>query len=414
MPKRSCHTLLLIFLCVISSSCVHPSLGSPDESSNPQACIPPMTTTSYPVNEYNTHMWPTRPPYPWRAISPIPQSFSPDSLSYSYFDLQFSRDVKNESEIWIMNTWAIKKADTFNHSIYVYRTGDGTWSEVPSILEDTDAEIVHLYQAKDGTVWAAASTEVGHAYGYYAEIQETPYVFAVFDEEKRNFTSIEFPQEVPLGPVDFDGEEFWIFEKDGPIYSLNPHTLEITEYLDPRKSELADFIVLPKNLVKNDGSLAFSKDGSFYFLASTPREYPIEIDVFHFSPKTDSLRIITPGFVGSPSYISGLLVDQFDNLWMSDIGWMDKDGNWYHQLIRSPVFITSYMEGQSFDWEYPEIVLESSNGVLWFSSTNGMVFMNPKDGNWCWFTTYRSEMIEDAQHNLWMTIDGELYKSPLE
>jgi hypothetical protein len=67
----------------------------------------------------------------------------------------------------------------------------------------------------------------------------------------------------------------------------------------------------------------------------------------------------------------------------------------------------------SYQWDLPEVVLESTDGRLWFRSTNGTVSLNPQKGDWCWFTTYQSNIVEDSNRVLWMIADGTVHQYDL-
>ena len=55
----------------------------------------------------------------------------------------------------------------------------------------------------------------------------------------------------------------------------------------------------------------------------------------------------------------------------------------------------------------------SSNDMYWFSSNAGIVRLNPQIGEWCLFTNYTSQVIEDESQNLWIVVNGVLYKYQL-
>jgi ligand-binding sensor domain-containing protein len=67
-----------------------------------------------------------------------------------------------------------------------------------------------------------------------------------------------------------------------------------------------------------------------------------------------------------------------------------------------------------YRWKSPTILMESSDNRLWFESENGLVWLDPSEGKWCWFTTVQSNIVEDEEHNLWMIANEKLYKYPLK
>ncbi|MBN2115480.1 MAG: hypothetical protein JW730_02855 [Anaerolineales bacterium] len=415
--QKYLHALLVFLMFAwITGSCNYsrPAIAS---TPNNNSCISPITSLAYPIDGYSKSMQidQTEPLLPWQVEKDIPQPLPLNQLSYNFIEPQFVRTVRGETEVWLMSTWGAKDDNSFKHTIYVYQTNSKSWHEVSSIIDEVPAEIVHLYLGTDGTIWASASREIGHAYGYSAYAKSTPkFVFGVYDEEKSKFELLDFPERVPLGPIAFNNDKFWIFERYGPIYDVDPRNLQITKYIDPRTSDLAQSMDLPEHLVSSDNALVFMNDESFYFLDDTPKYYTSQdVTLFHFIPEKNTLEAIPSinRLEGGPPY-TDLFADRSGNLWVSDFGWMDKTGEWY-QLIRSPVFISTKVEATPILWEHPQIVLESSNGLLWFRSTNGMVSLDPQKGEWCWFTTYQSNIVEDSDQNLWMIADNKLYKYPL-
>jgi hypothetical protein len=58
--------------------------------------------------------------------------------------------------------------------------------------------------------------------------------------------------------------------------------------------------------------------------------------------------------------------------------------------------------------------MDTQDGRLWYSSLRGSGWVNPATAQWCLFTTYQSNILEDSTGNLWMIADGDLYKYSLE
>jgi hypothetical protein len=397
------------------------SINTLVNSSPVNGCIQPVTTFAYPLDGVNKALSniETAPPKPWKTQANIFDLPAIKALpdAQHYINVQFTRKTENYLEVWVMDSWADQKKHIRGHSIYVYRTNNNTWKEVPSIIAKPQSEIYSLYLGSEGEVWAIASPEIGNVFGYYLGLStNTARVFAVFNEKDNRFDSLKITQKIPIGGVSFDSDKFWIFEENGSIYDLDLKTLKTTKYLDPRNTNLAKYNAsFPENLIQYDNALAFKKDGSFYFVDGTPREPDLytrlDTRIYHFVPQKNVLEIIENPLQGEPTLLH-LFVDSADNLWVSDYGWMDEKGIWY-QIVRSPVFITDKLEGSFLYWETPKIVLQSSSKSLWFQSANGMVSLDPQKGEWCWFTTYQSNIVEDSDHNLWMIADGKLYKNPL-
>jgi len=408
---------LSLFIWLMGSFTVAPETGSAGKT----GCIPPIATFAFP-RDGTIDSGPTDvlPPAPWQQVSTVPLPFPKDELSYNYFIPQFTRIVDGATEIWVISWWG-RKLDSSDpnangHSIYVYNTVTRKWREVPSMIEEGPAEIFTLYTGSDGVIWAKASRDLIHGGWYMSGRDAKPYVFGKYNKAQNRFEPLNFSGKVPMGNGGYYRDQFWLFEDGGPIYSLDFKTLEIKQYLDPRTAWNTKYSYpyhIPKNYLNSDDSIAFLEDGSFYFLDENSYEYYFTglLPLYHFDPKTNRLRAPEVKLKNGPPFYD-IYVDRSGNLWMSDQGWMDKAGNWY-ELIPSPVFITTRMEATPIIWEHPYIMLQSSDGRLWYEATNGMVSLDPKKGEWCWFTTYSSRIIEDADRNLWMVVDGALYRNPL-
>jgi hypothetical protein len=192
---------------------------------------------------------------------------------------------------------------------------------------------------------------------------------------------------------------FWILVHKDAIYSYNPVTEDIERYID------VPDIIFSKAAISTDGSIFFSKQSSNAVVIT-------DEDLYHFIPLMRKLEKISIPLEPWPLF-SNILVDHTGRLWLDSIGWREPDGKWY-QVQRSPVFITNILwSGLEHRWKTPKILMESSDNRLWFMSDNGLTWLDPKRGEWCWFTTEQSNIVEDSQNNLWMVADNKLYKLDL-
>ena len=113
-------------------------------------------------------------------------------------------------------------------------------------------------------------------------------------------------------------------------------------------------------------------------------------------------------------YIYSLYVDRGGRLWLDDRGWIDfsnpRDPVW-NTVIRSPVFINNVVSPEDqYNWDRPNHIYQSSDGLYWFSGAVGMVRFDSETGEWCKFTTGSSPITEDNQGNLWIAVYGKLYR----
>ena len=158
----------------------------------------------------------------------------------------------------------------------------------------------------------------------------------------------------------------------------------------------------------------FSPIGSIFYLVFEPNLYTNNnIWLYRFEIETKSFERIAIKLEPWP-LASSIFADHSGRLWFGAIGWLEPNGAWY-QMLRSPIFVTDTLwSGMEHRWKSPEIILESSDNRLWYRSfENGLIWLNPEKGKWCWFTTEQSNIVEDEDHNLWMIADGKLYKNSL-
>jgi len=132
-----------------------------------------------------------------------------------------------------------------------------------------------------------------------------------------------------------------------------------------------------------------------------------------FSVRSNEIKNVPINLTLWTGGYSNILVDHTGNLWLDSVGWKTPTEDWY-QIHPPSIFVTNLKQGAlDSRFQYPQIEIESSDNRLWFSSDNGMVWLDPEKGEWCWFTTYQSNIVEDSDRNLWMIADNKLYKLPL-
>jgi len=387
------------------------------------SCIPSPYSFAYTTrtnDEINHTDFPrTMPPSPWKIDLTLPKL--PDNAvvkrSKDWLLSVFPKS-NNTYEIWVMRSWT---DETFSGSdfkfmnILIYSTETKEWKSAPAQIKDTQAIIGELFMTNDGSIWA-------HNYeGNFISFFEPPFrvgisqleqqtsssavpIFSKYDEKTNQF---EPENNIMLmsRKTDSDWDKvlldengvFWIFAQKDGIYSYDPASQSVNRHVD-----------LPGNDMSIK-SVALAQDGSIFFSDDF-------VLVFRFSPKTGKMIRIggTPlPFDNATSlYFHNIVIDHKGRLWLGDIGWAEPDTyrTWY-ELIPSPVFITDKVEGLPIHkWEKPWLILESLNGLLWYKSSNGMVWLDPEQEKWCWFTTEQSNIVEDQQKNLWMIADEKLYK----
>lgn len=135
--------------------------------------------------------------------------------------------------------------------------------------------------------------------------------------------------------------------------------------------------------------------------------------VYKFDVKSQEIERIPVRLDPWPTYFY-ILVDHEGKIWLDALGFINEEDILY-QLEKSPIFLTPvFFSGMDYRWTTPEIFMESSDGRLWFRSYNGIAWLDMDDQQWCWLTTSRFNVIEDANHTLWTTAYGKLYKKKIK
>lgn len=373
-------------------------------------CIQPLETFTFKTSPDENIKTPGMdlnylPPYPWQDESPMLSL--PKNVLFSY--VYAIRDVEEYKEIWVSNITS-DLFDKTSSQFSVYNTNTNEWTNITREITRTETFASGLFTTSDNSIWSTH-------YWDEKSSNKSP-LLSKYNEATKQFEFVTKTQEIPSFRQDLNADPysypyrslvvldkndvFWAFVHTDGIYSYNSISGDIKRHVDLPNMEVIFAKLAP--------------DGSIYFVnRATVQNGAFLLEVYHFVPETEFLERV-PTFEIEKTQrgsFANLLVDHKNNLWLSDIGWMEPDGTWY-AIIRSPIFLTNIVwAGGSSRWATPNILLESSDGRLWFRSDNGLAWLNPEKGEWCWFTTYKSNIVEDSDHNLWMIADGKLYKNPL-
>jgi len=398
MYKKRAHNLapILIAYMVLLVACnnipLHQLLSSPPTETIVNSCIPPITPFAFSVKPVVPTGQEKRvailPPEPWQVEAQLP-ALANGALQTSR--ILSVRTKNGYSEVWIRRQWTLigEYNNQATEELWIYQADTKKWVSMPEQIGNTDIRIGELFLAKDGSLWS---------HNYISKSGEP--LFSIYNERTNRFDLAVGSKGIPDGKVVLDQNDvFWIIPHQDSIYSYDPSTNIIKQG-----------ITLPGLAVYGT---ALGPDGTIYILkGSSYLQTSNDEELLHFYPQTDKVDEIGVPFQ-PPLIFLNLLVDHSGRLWLDDRGWMEPGGAWY-EVVRSPIFITNNLEsGSGYQWETPSILLESSDGRLWFQSNNGLAWLDPQKGEWCWFTTYKSNIVEDQQHNLWMIADNKLYEYSL-
>lgn len=334
------------------------------------------------------------PSFPWQPISQIPgQQNIPNS--YSQIQVVLARTYNNQPEIWLNKF----------HTFLVYYPQLHIWKEIPNQINNTNIKIEKVYLDPTGVIWGTT-----HLNSVPDSYQTIP-ILNQFNESTQQFESVE--DGFLISRKNFSNNNFREFEllidKKGVIWIFVPN--DAVYRYDPKQSTLEKQVELPQT---SGLEIALAPSGNIYFQDLLPPENN-QAFLFLFNPQEKS---ITPFYVPSKpwTYSSGMLVDRHERLWLGSVGYINPDGSW---KIFDP---DPQHETQNF-WKpgslvtAPRIILESSDGILWYlryNDTNlkneGIAWFNPETGEGQQITNMPSQIVEDDQKQLWMVIRGKLYR----
>lgn len=391
--------------CALNTTLI-PETANDVETIQSDKCMPPIYGEgfSYPIAADHENLpYPgldmlVPPPSPWEVEASLPEFAGLTNWERRDLGVIQTRRIDSYYEIWIHISQGLEKQGY----LAIYRTDTKEWKVIPEQIDT-------LILDKNGSLWGSHSGYFG-----YASAPFDSRVLSKFDELTNTFIPVKEVQNlaavVEKGGsqyysqvlLDEDGM-FWILVPVDGIYKYDPNSGEMKKYFDLpaafRDAKIAphgDIYVLVNNMYYQDGEERFDYILKYYN-TKTGKNSEFAL-AYYLEPYPKPFT---------------LLVDHQGRIWLDNIAFID-DGTLY-QIQRSPLFISPISEAYN-DYRYKraDVILESSDGRIWFlHRNNGIISLNPDKDEWCWFTTYQSNIVEDSNHNLWMIADGKLYKLPL-
>lgn len=369
------------------------SSGLLPSETNQNQCIPPIVTSGY----YDEEGAPT--PIPsgnilplgWKDVTSVPEEFK-DKVAY----ISLSRPRSGYDELWIT---VLVPEQTGNELYLVYRTDTQEWRKV------TGPQGYGLFLDSQNNVWSYWSSPDRSEFTFYRLDESVNQFIQIVDKANRLNSGEIMTDSLDNGhvisntiKVGSDGV-FWFIFRDAndktasfeSLFSFDPSTQQSTRY----------------SIGEDFDSLEIDQDNRIYLVQGGTK-------LVKFDPamgKTES--VIVPGDGGDAG--SSLLLDHEGRLWVSDRARFDNAvinphiGNPYI-LVQSPIFIKYVSYLSSYHWFRPRVILESIDGRIWY---DGDVWFDPANGEWCRFTTYPSNIVEDSKNSLWMIADGKLFELTL-
>ena len=330
---------------------------------------------------------------PWEIEAIVPQALFED---HGLHQVSLIRSINGEQEIWI--------TDYLNEQplLAIYRSVEQDWEIISGVINNTGLFVTQLFVTTDGTVWGRIEWESIAD----VTIDNIP-VLSKFNENSRRFEFADNVLEIPRftnsrffgsPKIVLDNQDnFWIFSENDGIYKYDPSNATYN-----KNSALAF----------NASQVTLAPDGSIFFRYLY---YGQEDTLFRFIPESNELVIVE--FPNNWPNFFGILVDSSNQLWLGATGYRTESNQW--QLIHPNPDL--YFEHQGdLSWAMPEIMLESSDGRLWYQRyldsdyhNEGTAWYDPTTGEGCMFTNIPAVIVEDSNQNLWLIADGKLYRYQL-
>lgn len=396
LRRLFCFAATMVLLC----GCANTSQSQLNISKNSQdECLQPLQKLDFAVGEYSPEVQREEnpPPTTWSLAATLPDSYV--ALSMIFFD----------KHLWIMGFVPGQQGTT---AIWRYSAEANDWKKYSSIGDFEGVPSMNFFASPDNILWATTQGKV---------VEETSNLIR-YDPANDSFDYVDDNQHLLSGSLtglnkrDIDVDQnghIWLADRN-VIYEFSPETLNLEVRV--RASEKEQF-----------SRLQIDDNNNVWFVDTEGR------GIKKYNPKTEELSgsYLYSWFEDDGSYwdndpndaynVNTLFLDTSGRLWLDDKGWFDvhaKDingGPLWHQVIRSPLFIvqTGLPLPTGYLWEKPLDIHESSNGLLWFSSSRGIVRLDTNTAEWC-LLALDFPMTEDDQHNLWAFNGNSLYKYQLD
>lgn len=330
-----------------------------------------------------------KPDDAWEMVSEIPSDIieTVERPERGLLRLLFA----NRNHLWL---GSLENRFLRSPVLFRFNLDTNQWESLPIFTANGFDRIFNVFQDDQNQVWGVTDNPEA--------------ILAPFDEETRTFVGIQHlamdnpPETSPL-VVTAEGD-FWIFTDSGAIYRYSYREDSLTIELQSVRLPLS-----PIQAVHHP-------DGYFVIRMSTGlmgngRITDEELTSFHIDQQT----LIPLGIPDEWPRFLYMAFDADDTLWLGTTGYLSVTGDW-HLIHPDPedYFSKYYYQGA----QPPHLNLISSDGRLWFDkyadmgeAYEGTAWYDPKTGEGCMFTTYPSHVVERPDGNLWILIDGALYKS---
>jgi ligand-binding sensor domain-containing protein len=344
------------------------------------SCIEPYHGYSYPRDQ-------------WTSGHPTPTISSPEISGWSLVlvDDRFDRYNKvisrGEDQIWILNS----------KGLFLYSK---RYKTITDHLGSTSIP-GYIFQSRDGVLWAFIPS-TGNQESSIFRFSDVADTFVKVNETGNRSYIIQ----PIIGSVKEDSRgRLWILTSYSGLFLFDPKT-SIIENEIPYK--LDNSSVIQSFALDAQDNVWLGVGNLTPGLSDYIKVYNTSEKAFSYLPVGNDKEI--------PIY--SILIDSERRLWIGDYAYwtigtpLPKEGiTGVHSIIRSPVFISERRPYQDYEWVRPYVLMEDSDGNIWYTSY-GLVRFNPTTGEWCKVFDDDfpgTSVTEDSQGVFWTAVEGKLY-----
>lgn len=347
------------------------------------------------------------PSNPWILQASLPEDSN--ELWDPSREIQFIRSpsknpVSEVTEVWVSGAAGISRSE----EIAIYSLETDNWRFVSKKVLDTNLFVDDIYLANDGTVWGRNRWDLIADTG----ANQGP-ILSRFSESTQQFELVSESLEVPI-PLESahrriqivvdSNDVFWIAVDGDALYTYEIKSKSLTRVID-----------LPLMFTY---SMVVTSQGDVYFANRNPniiQEYGPYPELYlgalmRFSSQKNEIETVS--LPDEPWPLKRFVIKEVGSqLWIDSIGYFDLESEEWHLLFSD---LSIYFSGGDPFWQSPQLLMKDSYNFYWFQlideTTSGTAWYDITTGDGCMFTNVATNVVEDVQANLWVFVDGRIYK----
>ena len=352
------------------------------EAENLEVCLPPIIKSSLPLGENVTlsleeleSSIATLPPLAWEKAEELPFSGNSDPR------IELIKPRSRSLTLW----FRVQEQSTI--SFWTYSLETQKWNAVAS-----PSKVDHYFFDSESQLWFIVEGNVELQFYKIDQAENKLKEMLIIDASKLNNRILDFAYS--------PDHSLWVIMS-------NPTTLnQILVNLDLQTGKVTDHVTLSEYIIGVDTD----EKGNVFSLNNKG-----VVERFNPKAKTVSYTYLSPKSSYWNAGETEFFFTETGQVYLNDLAWFENDdySSNLHLIFRSTVFVTQTDDGSgSFVWESPEPQAETEDGRIWYKSMRGLAWHQPETGEWCMFTSAKSNIVKDSQGNLWIIYDNALYMLP--